>query len=69
MLTWQHTHHTSRIGKVLDFVPEIDNLPERVVIDEIHNQNGTIMCDFLLENKLAVVNGRVCQLYLYKYQR
>ncbi len=52
----------SRLGKELDYIPEIDVLPLRVIIDEVHDQNGITMCDFLLENKLAVVNGRVCPL-------
>ena len=52
----------SRLGKELDHVPEIDVLPSRCIIDEIINQNEVTMCHFLLKNKLAVVNDRVCPL-------
>ena len=70
-LLYEHTEYditvvcgdfNSRIGKECDFVPEIDDIPTRVIIDEVNNSDGTALCDFLLENKLAVVNGQICPL-------
>ena len=52
----------SRIGKGLDYIENIDNLPDRVVIDDTPNNHGQPFIDFMLENKLAVVNGRICPL-------
>ena len=52
----------SRIGRPTeaDFIQDDDDLPNRVVIDEISNMHGTAFCDFLLENRLAVVNSCLC---------
>ena len=52
----------SRVGNLKDFIPEIDDLPERIVIDATDNSHGHALVDFLIETKLAIVNGRCCPL-------
>ena len=53
-----------RVGNLEDYIPEIDDdLPERVVIDEVSNSHGHAFADFLIETKLAIVNGRCCPLF------
>ena len=48
-----------RIGKDLDFIPEIDEICNRKVLDQTKNKHGSELIDFLLEAKLVVCNGRV----------
>ena len=51
-----------RLGKLQDYIVEVDDIPERVPIDETDNAYGQAFQDFLIEGKLAVLNGRVCPL-------
>ena len=53
----------SRIGNACDFIPEIDSVTERVVIDKVKNKHGNELIEFLLEAKMIVCNGRItpCQ--------
>ncbi len=49
----------ARIGKLLDCSPDIDiELPNRIVIDEKDNSHGKGFIEFLIENKICVLNGR-----------
>ncbi len=48
----------SRIGDLLDFVPEIDNVCERDIIDNVVNQHGKSFIEFLNEAKCCILNGR-----------
>ena len=50
------------IGDELDYVPEIDDVIKRVVIDDVLNPHGQALCDFMLECKLIALNGRICPL-------
>ena len=52
----------SRVGNMKDFIPEIDDIPDRQVVDETDNGHGSALIDFLLESKLAIVNSRICPL-------
>jgi hypothetical protein len=49
----------SRIGNLNDSITGVDNIPCRKVIDEVVNQHGNVMIEFLEEAKMCVVNGRV----------
>ena len=49
----------SRIGKKCDYIPDIDNLSERTVIDFVQNSHGAALHDFLLESRFCIVNGRI----------
>ena len=46
-----------RLGKLFDYIPEIDLVDERTVIDESDNTYGQAFVDFLLEGKMAILNG------------
>ncbi len=49
----------ARIGHMADYCSDIDiELPKRVVLDEKENNHGKGFIEFLLENKLCVLNGR-----------
>ena len=50
----------SRVGTKLDFIPNIDNVSNRKVVDNTSNKHGEVLLDFLLESKMCIVNGRVC---------
>ena len=52
----------SRINNHNDFIENVDELPQRIAIDETISNHGHSFIDFLLEGRLAVVNGRICPL-------
>ncbi len=52
----------SRIGKCSAYIENIDNLPDRVILDDTPNNHGHSFIDYMLKNKLAVINGRICPL-------
>ena len=49
----------SRFGKENDYIPDIDYLPDRKILDFSKNQHGHSLLEFLLETSFCVVNGRV----------
>ncbi|CAC5390044.1 unnamed protein product [Mytilus coruscus] len=49
----------SRIGEMEDFIPGVDNLPVREVIDFKSNSYGEIFCEFLSNINCCVLNGRI----------
>ena len=48
----------ARIGELIDYIPEIDNVQTRYVIDKTSNKRGNEFIDFLKSNKYCVLNGR-----------
>ena len=50
----------SKVGKNKDFIENLDDLSEQVVIDDTVNNHGNSFCDFLVEGKLAIINRRIC---------
>ena len=51
----------AKIGDKVDFIPDIDVIPERVVLDNSNNKHVESFINFLLANKMCVVNGRIMQ--------
>ena len=49
----------SRIGSECDYIPEIDDINSRTVLDKTKNKHGTVLLDFLMDAKMCVCNGRV----------
>ena len=49
----------SRFGNEKDFIPDIDDIMERNILDTGKNQHGQCLLEFLLETKFGVVNGRI----------
>ena len=49
----------SRFGSEKDFIPGIDDVNNRHVIDNGKNKHGTALLNFLLESKMIVCNGRL----------
>ena len=49
----------ARIGNKQDFINGIDQLLPRNVLDETCNKHGEALLEFLIENKLCIVNGRI----------
>ena len=49
----------ARLGTKPDVIDVIDNVPSRNVIDDVHNDHGAILLDFLIQTKCCVINGRV----------
>ncbi|CAG2243430.1 unnamed protein product [Mytilus edulis] len=47
-----------RIGDMKDYIPGVDNLPEREVIYFKANSYGEIFCEFLSNVNCCVLNGR-----------
>lgn len=48
----------SRIGKLNDILQDIDNIPNRIYIDNTVNQHGHELINFLNEANFCVLNGR-----------
>ncbi|CAG2195601.1 unnamed protein product [Mytilus edulis] len=48
----------SRCGDMLDYIPGVDSLPERNVVDFKCNTYGSIFCDFLSDISCCILNGR-----------
>ena len=49
----------SRVGNELDYIPEIDTVKERKILDTSKNTHGKLFIEFLKDAKLCIVNGRV----------
>ena len=49
----------ARLGKMHDFIEGIDDVSERVIIDDTPNDHGKLFNDFLLQTKMCIINGRV----------
>ncbi len=50
----------SRVGDMKDYIPEVDEIASRVIVDNADNSHGKAFIDFLIETKMAIVNGRCC---------
>ena len=48
----------ARIGSKTDFIPDIDVVCTRHIIDEISNKHGESFLEFLTDNQMSVLNGR-----------
>ena len=49
----------SKLGSAQDFIPEIDNVNARTILDVTSNRHGKELLDFLIESKMCVCNGRI----------
>lgn len=49
-----------RTGDQEDFIPGVDNLPDRNVVDFQINKEGESLCDFLTDTNCCILNGRNC---------
>ena len=49
----------ARIGSLSDYVPNVDTVQNRTVIDKVHNKHGEVLIDFLLESTMVIINGRI----------
>ena len=48
----------ARCGHELDFIPGVDNVPERKILDHTHNYYGSLLCDLCTSADMAILNGR-----------
>ena len=48
----------ARCGNLEDYIPGVDNLPERDVIDYCINKEGETLCNFLIDTNCCILNGR-----------
>ena len=48
----------SRTSNLEDFIPGIDDIPERHVVDFTSNKYGQHFCDFLIDANCCILNGR-----------
>ena len=53
----------SRFGMKKDFIPDIDEINDRTVLDKEDNYHGNALIEFLLDSKCCVVNGRITPEY------
>ena len=49
----------ARIGNELDYIHEIDDLPNRFPIDFAKHSHGDSLVEFLKDTKLNIINGRI----------
>ncbi|XP_053391424.1 uncharacterized protein LOC128554201, partial [Mercenaria mercenaria] len=48
----------ARIGSLSDILQDVDSLPARVPIDNVVNQHGRELIDFLIDSKFCTLNSR-----------
>ena len=48
----------SRCADSHDFIPGIDHLPDRNVVDFVSNQYGDLLIEFLINVNFSILNGR-----------
>ena len=48
----------ARIAYKLDYSLEIDSVPLRNILDHVVNKHGESFLEFLMDNKMCVLNGR-----------
>lgn len=48
----------ARISNIPDFDKDLDTIPPRLTIDNVHNQHGSSFLEFLNDCKFCVLNGR-----------
>jgi hypothetical protein len=49
----------SRINVDNDYIPGLDNILPRQILDEVKNRHGDSFIEFLIESKMCIINGRV----------
>ncbi len=49
----------SRVGKHLDYIPDVDSICGRRPLDETTNSHGEAFIEYLKESKQCIVNGRI----------
>lgn len=49
----------ARIGSKQDFIQEVDQVKNRIVLDKTVNKHGEVFHEFLLDAKMCLVNSRV----------
>jgi hypothetical protein len=49
----------ARLRELDDFMPEVDVIPDRQILDTTRNKHGDAFREFLIGGKLCVLNGRV----------
>jgi hypothetical protein len=47
-----------RIGDKHDYIPGVDDIPVRHVVDFVSNSHGNVLCNFLINTNCCVLNGR-----------
>ncbi|CAG2197790.1 unnamed protein product [Mytilus edulis] len=57
----------SRCADMEDFIPWVDDIMERDVIDYVSNAYGEILCDFLINSNCCILNGRNTKSNNYTY--
>lgn len=58
----------SRIADEADYIPGVDNIPERIVLDFTRNQYCEAFIDFLINVNCCVLNGRNVKRDFYTYR-
>ena len=48
-----------KFGKLIDYIPEVDVVPPRIILDDATNRHGSVFREFLLDAKCCLVNGRI----------
>lgn len=49
----------AKIGSMNDFIPDIDQIPVRKVLDTSKNKHGEELVNFLVEANMCICNGRI----------
>ena len=49
----------SRLGTILDYIPDVDTIQGREVIDSTKNSHGESLAEFLKDSKCCTLHGRV----------
>ncbi len=52
----------ARMGKKLDIIEAIDDVPSRTILDEVSNDHGITLQNFMFQTKTCMLNGRISPL-------
>ena len=52
----------ARMGKTFDIIEAIDDVPKRIILDEVSNDHGITLQNFMFQTKTCMLNGCISPL-------
>ena len=51
--------YNARVGRGSDIINDVDDLPDRKIIDNVKNSHGDVLLEFLRDTQTCILNGRL----------
>ena len=51
--------YNARVGRGSDIINDVDDLPDRKIIDNVKNSHGDVLLEFLKDTQTCILNGRL----------